>query len=302
MANLLGSRTHASSQAYDVQVLAFPAASARTVQGLMQLFKIDQRAAERLIASVPLLLTQRVSGQEAEACAQALRKLGARVVIELSAGASTQQADWAQPSELEEDLLPQPRAAFTPANDSELEYDVLSAQEPGYTEHASISTSLRDGLDMELGTTEPDQMVDDVALRRPRQDAIELQAGRSQAPGLELDEPAPARQPKPKPEPERPRQKEATREPAAQQTVARPRAAEGGPVQHARAAVIDRTGRAADATRTIPLLQVCFALGVVAVGYWVDSSVIFGSASLSSVIVHGVALYQLILGVRGLAS
>lgn len=302
MANPLGSRTHASAQAYDVQVLAFPAASARTVQGLMQLFKIDQAAAERLIASAPLLLTQRVSGQEAEACAQALRKLGARVVIELSAGASSAQADWSQPGELEEDLLPQPRAVPIAANDAELEYDVLSAQEPGYAEHTAISTGLRDGLDMELGTTEPDHMVDDAALRRPRQDAIELQAGRSQAPGLELDEPAPARQPQPKPEPERPRAKEQKREPAAQQTAARPRAAEGGPAPHARAAVIERTGPVEQETRTIPLLQVCFAIGVCAVGYWVDSSVIFGSASLWSVVAHGVALYQLILGVRGLAS
>ena len=301
MANPLGSRTHASAQAYDVQVLAFPAASARTVQGLMHLFNIDQAAAERLIASVPLLLTQRVSGQEAEACAQALRKLGARVVIEVSAGASPAQADWSQPGELEEDLLPQPRAVPVAANDAELEYDVLSAQEPGYAEHASISTGLRDGLDMELGTTEPDHMVDDVALRRPRQDAIELQAGRSHAPGLELDEPAPTRQAKTRPEPERPRQKEQPRE-AAQPVATRTRAAEGGPAPHARAAVIERTGPAPEESRTIPLLQVCFALGVVAIGYWTDSSVIFGSASLWSVIAHGVALYQLILGVRGLAS
>jgi hypothetical protein len=256
MANPLGSRTHASAQAYDVQVLAFPAASARTVQGLMQLFKIDQAAAERLIAAVPLLLTQGVSGAEAEACAQALRKLGARVVVELSPRAGGQEASWSEPGELEEDLLPQPRAVAV-ANDGELEYDMLSAQEPGYAEHESISTSLRDGLDMELGTSEPDHMVDDVALRRPRQDAIELQAGRSQPPGLELDEPTPPRQAKAKPEPERPRQREQTREPAAQQAVARPRAADGGPAPHARAAVIERTGRAEAPNRTVPLLQLC---------------------------------------------
>lgn len=301
MPNPLGSRTHASAQAYDVKVLAFPAASARTVQGLMQLFRIDQAAAERLIASVPLLLTQQVTSADAEACAQALRKLGARVVVELSAPAMAQPqpARWDQESALEEDLLPQPRAVPI-ANDAQLEYDVLSAQEPGYAEHASISTSLRDGLDMELGTSEPDHMLDDAALRRPRQDAIELQAGRSHAPGLELDEPAPRHQPKPSPQVERARQHAQEQKPAAQ-PITRPRAADG-PAPHGRAAVVQRAGPARPQSRTVPLLQVCFALGVAAVGYWADSSVIFGSASLLSVIAHGVALYQLVLGVRGLAS
>jgi hypothetical protein len=287
MANPMGSRTHANAQAYDVKVLAFPAASARSVQGLMQLFNIEQSAAERLIASVPLLLSQRVSGPDAEACAQALRKLGARVVVE------------AQPNQLEEDLLPQPRAVPI-ANDTELEYDVLSAQEPGYAEHASISTSLRDGLDMDLGTSEPDRMSGDGGLRRHHQESIDLPTdGRSQAPGLELDEPASARQPKANPKVERARPQ--TRDAAGPHPAARPRSAEG-PAPHARAAVVERTNNDEAPSRTIPLLQLCFALGVAAIGYWANSSVVFGSAGLWSVVAHGVALYQLALAVRGLAS
>jgi hypothetical protein len=281
-----------------VKVLAFPAASARTVQGLMQLFNIDQGAAERLIASGPLLLAQQVSGQEAEACAQALRKLGARAVVEPSALPSAAQSGWSQPSDFEEDLLPQPRAVPV-ANDTALEYDVLSAQEPGYSEHESISTSLRDGVDMELGTSEPDRMAGDGARRRHRQESIDLQDGGAQAPGLELDAPAAARQAKPNPQQERARPQ--PREATAAAPVARPRPADG-PAPHARAAVVQRSNTVEERSRSIPLLQLCFALGVVAVGYWADSSVIFGSASLWSVIAHGVALYQLILGVRGLAS
>ena len=67
-------------------------------------------------------------------------------------------------------------------------------------------------------------------------------------------------------------------------------------------AVVQRTAVSEDKSKTLPLLQVCFALGVLAIGYWADSSVLFGSASLWSVAAHGVALYQLLLGVRGLSS
>ncbi|HTU56826.1 MAG TPA: hypothetical protein VMF89_00305, partial [Polyangiales bacterium] len=149
MANASGPRTHAHAQVFDVKVLAFPAATPHTVQGLMQLFNIDQASAERLIADVPLLLNQQVSGAEAEACAQSLRKLGARVVVEPAALPTAHRARWSQPSELEEDLLPQPRAMAV-ANDTELEYDMLSEQDTGYVAHQSISTSLRDGVDMDL--------------------------------------------------------------------------------------------------------------------------------------------------------
>lgn len=293
MANPSGSRTHANTQVFDVKVLAFPAASPRTVQGLMQLFNIDQASAERMIADVPLLLSQQISGAEAEACAQSLRVLGARVVVEPAALPTAHQARWSQPGSFEEDLLPQPRALAV-ANDSELEYDVLSAQEPGYAAHASISTDLRDGVDMDLGTTEADLMATDSALRRPRQDSIDLQP-ESMRPALELA--ATARkvaQPAERPRPGKP-------EAPAPAPAARPRAAEG-PVSHGRAAVLQRPVQVETPTRAVPLLQVCFALAVAAIGYWADSSVIFGSAGLWSVIAHGVALYQLILGVRGLAS
>jgi len=293
MANPSGSRTHANAQVFDVKVLAFPAATPHTVQGLMQLFRIDQSSAERMIADVPLLLNRQVTGAEAEACAQSLRKLGARVVVEPAALPTAHQARWSQPSAFEEDLLPQPRAVPV-ANDNELEYDVLSDQEPGYVAHQSISTSLRDGVDMDLGNEEPDLMTSDTALRRARQDALDLQAEVT-SPDLELA--APAKAPEKHPQRARPQKQEG---PAAQ-PAARPRAAEG-PAPHARAAVAGPAASPDKATRTVPLLQLCFALAVAAIGYWADSSVIYGNAGVWSVIAHGVALYQLFLGVRGLRS
>jgi hypothetical protein len=276
-----------------VKVLAFPAASSRTVQGLMQLFNIDQASAERLIADVPLLLSQQVTGPEAEACAQSLRKLGARVVVEPAALPTAHQARWSQPSELEEHLLPQPRAVPI-ANDTELEYDVLSAQEPSYAAHTSISTGLRDDIDLDMGARESELLTSDAALRRPRQDSLDLEA-EGASPELELA--APTRTPERKPgqqgERARPQKQEA---PATRQ-----RAGEG-PAPHARAGMVRREAPTEKSTRALSLLQLCFALAVAAIGFWSDSSVIYGSANLWSVIAHGVALYQLFLGVRGLAS
>jgi hypothetical protein len=300
MTNPLGSRTHAGAPAaYDVKVLAFPAASPRTVQGLMQLFNTDQASAERLIASVPLLLAQQVSAQDAEACAQALRMLGARVVVEPAAVAGAQR--WSEPNTFEEDLLPQPRAVQV-ANDTELEYDVLSAQEPGYQAHESISTSLRSPVDMDLGAGPSDHMADDPALRRQRQESIDLQGSYGSTgpgPGLELAATG-GRERKAQAQPERSRSQ--TREPTGPQPVVRARPVEGGAAPHSRAAVVARAAEVASPSRTLPLVQVCFALGVAAIGYWSESSVIFGSAGLWSVIAHGVALYQLVLGIRGLSA
>ena len=295
MANAPGSRTHANVQVFDVKVLAFPVATSHTVQGLMQLFQIDHASAERMIGDVPLLLSQQVPQADAEACAQALRKLGARVVIEPAALPTAHQARWSQPSPFEEDLLPQPRAVPV-ANDAALEYDVLSEQAHEYSAEAAISTGLRDGLDMDLGTTEADLLTTDSALRRPRQESIDLQAD-AEGPALELAAPTTVQDRKPNVEAprSRPQRPEAP--------AARPRThAEDGPAPHARAAVVQRRAVVQATSRTLPLLQLCGALAVVAIGYWTDNSVIFGTASMFGVVAHGVALYQLILGVRGLSS
>jgi hypothetical protein len=57
---------------------------------------------------------------------------------------------------------------------------------------------------------------------------------------------------------------------------------------------------AAPNTNSIPLLRMLIALGVAAGGHWLDSSVFYGNAGLVSVIAHGLALQQLVLGARSL--
>jgi hypothetical protein len=284
-----GFRNNPSAEAYNVTLLAFPAATGRTLQGLMQLFGIDEMAAQRLIASVPVTLSQEIGLREAEACAQALRKLGARVTVERAATA----AEWSEPSPYEEELLPQPRAVPA-SNDSNLEYDMLSADAVPYGPEPSIApSSIRDPLDMELSLSEPDRLAEDSAPRRQRNDDLDLQTGPAVRDGgaLELDAVAPPEHRAVKPvETQRSRNEE--RQPAGGQT--RPRAQEPVPAPVA--------PQESESTRTIALLQIGFAIAVVAVGYWLDSSVIFGTAGPWSVVAHGLALYQLALGIRGLVS
>jgi len=52
--------------------------------------------------------------------------------------------------------------------------------------------------------------------------------------------------------------------------------------------------------RSLHLLQVLAALGVAAGGHWLDSSVFFGTAGPLSVVLHGLALQQLVLGLKGM--
>lgn len=274
----------------------------------MQLFGIDEASAQRLIASAPIIFSQQARAHEAEACAQALRRLGARVVVEPAHPAGLApapvQGQWSEPRPYPEDLLPQPRR-MPIGEDADLEFDMLSAHEPDLLPEHSVSPAMRDPLDLELSLSEPDGIPDDTALRRPRQEAIDLQGlSGENAPSLELDavtitreQPAPTSAAGARP------RAEAREPPTGPQPIARGRAAADGPSPHARAAVVER--RAADgaaSTRTLPLLQVCFAVGVAATGYWIDSSIIYGSAGPWSVVAHGLALHQLALGVRGLFS
>jgi hypothetical protein len=276
----------------------------------MQLFKIDEPSAQRLIASVPLLLTQQVTAAEAEACAQALRMLGARVVVEPTPLPSAQHARWQQPGGYEEDLLPQPRMPVVQNdNDAGLEYDVLGSPEPSYAANAAVSVapaSMRSPVDMELGTHEADRMVEHRGLRRPRQESIDLGQSDNSV-GLELAAPSAAARERQRSEPsarvERPRP-----EPRApvKQTVthpaARPKAVPSEPAPHGRASVVQHAAVRDDKSKTPHLLQLLFALAVAAMGYWLDSSIVFGSAGVWSIAAHGVALYQMLLGIRGLVT
>lgn len=297
------SQTKPSAGAYDVRVLAFPAASGRTVQGLMQLFGIDQASAQRLIASVPVILSQQASANDAEACAQALRRLGARVHVEPSATTTAAQPLWSEPSPLEEDILPRP-VAVPAQNDTDLEFDMLSSHEADPSVAATPSPGLRDPLDMELSLVQPNIMPEDSAPRgRGRQAELDLQTqfDPMAAPALELDAVS-AREPHHAGRlvAEPPRARVEAREPTGPQPIARPQLPDGQPPMSRAAVVSHLAVESADRSRTVPLLQLCFGLGVMAGGYWLDASILFGSASVWGVLAHGLALYQLVLAVRGL--
>jgi len=307
-----GSQLQPGVGEYDIHVLAFPAATPRTVQGLCELFGLDANGAQRIIRSAPSVLRQRVPVAEAEACAQALRKLGARVVLEPAqprdpppppAAAFLQHtAHWGPGARGANDDLPLP-APRTAAPD--LEYDVLSALDAALdgseVQPAARHNPAHDALE-ESSLEEPLLSDDASSLAvKGRQDELDLGGGASRA-SMELELDAPPAQAKHKAADSAPRkalplqQNERQAPPGATQ----PRQPVA-PVGASRAALIEHR-RAAEAprSRSVPLLQLLAACGVFAAGYWVDSSILYGNASPVSVVAHGLALQQLLLGLRGL--
>ena len=318
-----GSQTHPGAVEYDIHVLAFPAASPRTVQGLCDLFGVDVQSAQRVIASVPMVLRQHVPAAEAEACAQALRKLGARVLLEPpqqrepppppAAAYLQHTAHWPGAGRGANDNLPRPapRAAAP-----DLEYDVLSALDAALDEHAGHEP-MRGGaprnlaqelaleqLEEPMESSQPrgEQSAAEASMREGRQDELDL-AGGGGAHGsmeLELDAgPAHARRKAADARPRKPVQHRSVERDAPSGTT-QPRLPIA-PTGASRAALVEHKKPAEpQAARSIPLLQLMAACGVFAAGYWTESSVIYGSASLLSVVLHGLALQQLLLGLRGL--
>lgn len=88
-------------------------------------------------------------------------------------------------------------------------------------------------------------------------------------------------------------------EPVKRTAVQRPQAATG-PAPLSAAAVVSRPVPTKDKARSIALLQLLIALAVVSIGHWSNSSPVYGNAGLLSVIAHGLALQQLLLGARRL--
>jgi uncharacterized protein (DUF2267 family) len=332
----IGSQTHSGAAEYDIHVLAFPAASQRTVQGLRELFGLDAHSAQRIIASVPTILRQRVPAAEAEACAAALptilrqrvpaaeaeacaaalRKLGARVVLEPpqvrepppppAAAYLQHTANWPDANRSANDGLPRP-VARNPGAD--LEYDVLNALEAALDGDPPAGDvpglrKLTPRVSVEQ-LEEPMPMLEDepsTSMGKGRQEELDLEGGggRDQI-ALELDGAT---------------QNQQNRRPAAiaQRRPAEPQAAErdaaSGTTQprqplaqtgtHTRAALVERRAPEQTPSRNLPLLQLLAACGVFAVGYWLNSSVLYGSAGWVSIVRHGLGLQQLILGLRGL--
>jgi uncharacterized protein (DUF2267 family) len=320
-----------NAEAFDVRVLEFVGASMQTVQGLQQLFGIDAATAQRVIASVPGVLRRRVPAVEAERVAAALTRLGARVMLEPQAGPSPEAPGLPLPApkHVQPQPPPPPTAAYLHRPDkdvprpklrvdaADLEFDVLSALEaafdtgdppppgpalplpvpvpvpipsaerPGLSPapHAQVATSRR------MGTPELD-------LSEGRHDAkldIDLDHGRTHTMTAQTAQSLPDQLRK------RPRSGDTLQAVSVPGKVSgEPLKPKGAEAPMSRAAVVERPAPKAARSRTVPLLQLLAALCVGVMGYWFDSSIAFGNASPLSVIAHGLALQQLLLGIRGL--
>jgi hypothetical protein len=328
----------AGGDAFDIRVVAFADTQARSIQGLQRIFGMDAATAQRVVDGVPGVLRRSAPADEAFSYRDALQSIGATVVLEPAQGADPVPQPARRPGppppppaaslgrserepavrnlmDLSEPPLPVPRPVKR-APSADLEYDVLARDEP----EEEIAAALRS-----LGEPEPSANDVDLlesgdanrkALRAMRREEIELDGGsagdaldlalpsagqRREPTGSHMREPA-AREKTPT------LQTEPVRAPAEAHTVRTQRVTnpkteasgpQRGPVM-SRAAVVEQPIQPPAATKSLALAQLLAALLVVGLGVWLDNSVLYGNASLFSVIAHGLAIQQFGLGVRGL--
>jgi hypothetical protein len=329
----------AGGDAFDIRVLAFADTQARSVQGLQRIFGMDAATAQRIVDGVPGVLRRSAPADEAYSYRDALESIGATVVLEPAQGADPVPQPARRPGppppppaaslgrfepepavrnlmELSEPPLPVPRPVKR-APSADLEYDVLALDDEPEEEIAAALRSLG----------EPEPSANDVdpleageanrkALRAMRREEIELDSGGA---GDALDlalpaagqrrEPTGSHQREPAAREKTPTlQTEPVRAPAEAHTVRtqrntqpKPEASgqQRGPVI-SRAAVVEQPAQQAAPTKSLALVQLLAALLVISLGVWLDNSVLYGNASLFSVIAHGLAIHQFGLGVRGL--
>jgi hypothetical protein len=277
------------------------AASPRAVRGLCELFGVDPGTAQRVLANVPAVVRRGVPAAEAQRLAAALTQLGAKVALD-----PLPSADAARPP-------PPPPAAMprrAPANEgglhglhvdsAELEFDMMSAFDAAMDTGAAFPDELP--LPAPIAQAEPEPfapgaMGDAAALRQGRREELEL-AGGGAGGALDIDTAhvphERSRLEAPGGDPSRERRVH-PQLPAAKSTEA----ALLGPSPLTRAAVVQHAAPV-QPSRTLPLLRLLGGFGVCVSCYWFDSSILFGDAGTVSVIAQGLALQQLVLGVRGL--
>lgn len=329
-----------NAEAFDVRVLEFVGASLQTVHGLQQIFGIDAATAQRVIAGVPGVIRKRVPAAEAERVAQALARLGARVMLEAAAPLAPEGPGLPLPVPRQpppppaaailhrpEADLPQPKMRVDAAD---LEYDVLSALEAAFDTAAPPPPSAAMPLPaprplpvpMPVPVANPDRQLAspvpaqtqrrlghaELDLSEGRHDAkldIDLEHGRTGHATTATLAAHPALTAS-MPDQLRKRTRSADTHmavnPGARTNADAPGKHKLGAEQPpmSRAAVVERPVVEAPRSRTVPLLQLLAAMCVAVCGYWFDSSIAFGNASPISVIAHGLALQQLCLGVRGM--
>jgi ribosomal protein L7/L12 len=321
-----------SGDSVDIRVVAFAAAQAPTLRGLQEIFGVDADTARRIFDSVPTIVRRGIAANEAEAYVSALQSLGAHVVLEKPAANAQGQRPEEPAAPVARRPPPppvqaRPRPAPPPsprsavadrpaapvvaarAGDSDLplprpvaraltadlEFDVLG-------ELGSPNESLPPALSLDESGSESGGADERRAVRNARREEIELDASGSSK-SLDIDPAAAAQRPEP-----------TGREQSAQQTDhletadAAPRTAATRGARRAdstqqttdaqrgmsRAAVVQRPVTNTAATpRSLALLQILLAVVVVVLGVWVDNTIIYGNATLFSVIVHGLAIQQL---------
>ena len=315
------SRSAPQTAAYNVRVHAFESAPQQTLQGLCDTFGLDAAQARRLMASVPAVLRHRVSAADAERCAQALRRLGARVSVENAAAPAPPKLP-AQPAR---HIQPPTTTAGgigqrSPAKDASraaqaLEYDVLSALDAvlEVPETGLVSAPLHDlGREIELEEAraahapEATHQAAELALgqhrpthtarQTPQETELELAADAAsgkRAPALQLDSPAA--------KPDHGAMPGHLAAHGEQQANHPAHPVQPAPRPHSPVALrVQAKAGDGTPTRALPLLQLLTPVAVVALGLWLDSSVVYGNAGSMSVIVHGLALHQGLLGLRGM--
>ncbi|MEY4583249.1 MAG: hypothetical protein RL701_7952 [Pseudomonadota bacterium] len=236
---------------------------------------------------------------------------------ELELGASRTTGQGNRDARTNTRAAPAGRARVDDSAEADLEYDMLDALEAKLDEPEG-SDELRD-LGRELGLTgdsytpEAEREPHSTSLRT-QQGEFDLAAAEPEPQGLELDRAAMKRTTlhgqSTGPRVSLSAKRGMAEPPGAPQTPARspvtsmrelPGMREPTGAHKASAAALREAPKTEKSrARDVPLLQVFGALVVAAIGHWLDSSVIYGNASTISVIAHGLALQQLILGVRGL--
>ncbi len=320
------------SDVFDVRVVAFAGGSARTLQALQELFGLDRAAAQRLIESVPTIVRRAAPANEARDYVDALRGIGAEVSLERPANTNGSErsvlAKPPPPPAVRRAPPPPPRAAPPPPRTK-----VAKAPPPPPRDEALPKPIMRAptaDLEFDLAdgdgrsSPEPMRSGDDSRGEPKSGQAIGAASGKRARSVIEFDEGGGAGKLELDVEPARgtidkPASPSAGADDAASRRTltgavsleppVSPRMAaqtSRGPGPMSRAAVVVKTGPTAAfegrRRRQIAVLRMLGAILIAATGFWLDSSIIHGTANLSSVLVHAFAIYQLGVGLRGMVA
>jgi hypothetical protein len=88
----------AGGEAFDIHVVAFVGAPARSLQGLQRIFGMDATAAQRILDAVPSVLRRAAPADEAQGYREALESIGAQVVLQRVAREETAPAPGRRPA------------------------------------------------------------------------------------------------------------------------------------------------------------------------------------------------------------